>query len=173
MVDCWSPAAPSTTPRNVIVERTSISTITVSWIPLNLVEAQGFIGSYTVYYDLVTSRKRQPSGGMKTVPGNESTTTIDGLENTDYNVRVVANTVVGEGPVSEPVTAAAPCELMFYLGNSLLQCKIYTHVSKTGKLLTYFPTATLFQIQLTGIPNCPGWVVSIVRCTGECVSEYL
>ena len=109
------------------VERTSITTITVSWIPLNLVEAQGFIRSYTVFYDPITSRKRQLSGGMKTVPENESTTTIDGLENTDYNVSVVANTVVGQGPRSVAVTSAAPSEFRttvhVVLNNSLLQSK--------------------------------------------------
>ena len=92
------------------VERTSIPTITVSWTPLNLVEARGFISSYTVFYDLVTSRKRQMSGGMKIVLGNESSTTIDGLENTDYNVSVVASTVAGGGSRSAAVTSAAPSE---------------------------------------------------------------
>ena len=109
------------------VERTSATTITVSWTPLNLVEARGFIRSYTVFYDPITSRKRQLSGGMKTVPENESSTIIDGIENRDYNVGVVANTV-GDGPRSAAVTsAAAPSEFRttvhVVLNNSLLQSK--------------------------------------------------
>ena len=105
-----SPAAPSIAPRNVTVDRTSRTTITVSWIPLNLVEAQGFIRSYTVFYDPITSRKRKLSGGMKTVPGNESSTTVGGLQNTDYNVSIVSSTVAGGGPRSVAVTSAAPSE---------------------------------------------------------------
>ena len=67
------------------------------------------------------------SGGMKTVLGNESSTTIAGLQNRDYNVGVVANTV-GEGPRSVAVTsAAAPSEFRttvhIVLNNSLLQSK--------------------------------------------------
>ena len=89
-------------------------------------EVRGFIRSYTVFYDPITSRKRQLSGGMKTVPGNESSTIIDGIENRDYNVSVVANTV-GEGPRSAVVTSAAPSEFRttvhVVLNNSLLQSK--------------------------------------------------
>ena len=77
-------------------------------------EARGFIRSYTVFYDPITNRKRQPSGGMKTVLGNESSTTIDGLENRDYNVRVLTNTVAGEGPRSPAVGAPVPSRELKY-----------------------------------------------------------
>ena len=80
----------------------------VSWIPLTLSEARGFITSYTVFYSSqVNRRKRQePNTIQKTVSGDVSQTTIDGLDpNTAFDVQILANTKAGAGVLSEGISA--------------------------------------------------------------------
>ena len=75
----------------------------VSWIPLTLSEARGFITSYTVFYlPQVSRRKRQePNTMQKTVSGDVNQTTIDGLDpNTAYDVQMSANTKAGASALS-------------------------------------------------------------------------
>ena len=89
---------PSISPRNVSITRTSPTVMVVSWIPLTLSEARGFITSYTVFYSpQVNRRKRQePHIMQKTVSGDVSRTTIDGLDsNTAFHVQMSANTKAG------------------------------------------------------------------------------
>ena len=83
----------------------------VSWTPLTLSEARGFITSYTVFYSpQVSRRKRQePKTMQKTVSGDVSRTTIDGLDsNTSYGVQVSANTKTGASALSEVILAPVP-----------------------------------------------------------------
>ena len=69
----------------------------VSWTPLTLSEARGFITSYTVFYSPQVSRiKQEPNILQKTVSGDISQTTIDDLDpNTAYFVQMSANTKTG------------------------------------------------------------------------------
>ena len=80
----------------------------VSWTPLTLSEARGFITSYTVFYSpQVSRRKRQePNTMQKIVSGDVNQTTINGLDpNTAYDVRMSANTKAGASVLSEVISA--------------------------------------------------------------------
>ena len=89
------------------VNRISASVMMVSWTPLSLSEARGFITHYTVaYFPQQSSSKRQePNPMYKNVSGSDSNqTTINGLEaSIDYGVQVSASTNAGSGNFS-PVT---------------------------------------------------------------------
>ena len=83
----------------------------VSWIPLTLSEARGFITSYTVFYSPQVSRKKrqEPNTMKKTVSGDVNRTTIDGLDsNTAYDVQMSANTKAGASALSEVISAPLP-----------------------------------------------------------------
>ncbi len=77
----------------------------MSWKPLTLSEARGYITFYTVeYYPSLNKKKRQaPSDIMRVnVSADLSNITIDGLdEDLNYFVQVSANTSAG-GAVSSP-----------------------------------------------------------------------
>ncbi len=76
----------------------------MSWKPLTLSEARGFITFYIVeYYPSVNNKKRQaPSDIMRVnVSADLSSATIQGLdERRDYTVKVYANTRAGSGEAS-------------------------------------------------------------------------
>ena len=78
----------------------------MSWKPLTLSEARGFITFYIIeYYPSLNIKKRQaPSDIMRVnVSADLSSATIDGLdEDLSYFVRVLANTNLGSGVVSSP-----------------------------------------------------------------------
>ena len=83
----------------------------VSWIPLTLSEARGFITSYKVFYSpQVSKRKRQePNTLQKIVSGDVSQTTIEGLDpNTAYNVQMSASTKAGASFLSKVILAPVP-----------------------------------------------------------------
>ena len=87
-------AAPNLPPHNVTVLRLNGTHINVSWVPLSLVEARGFIVNYTVSVG--------PAGGgdMVTVhvQANETSAVIGGLDpRLAYSVKVWASTVAGHG----------------------------------------------------------------------------
>ena len=90
----------------------------VSWTPLTLSKARGFITSYTVFYSpQVNRRKRQePNTMQKMVSGNVNRTIIDGLDpNTAYDVQMSANTKAGASSLSpsalsEVLTAPVPSD---------------------------------------------------------------
>ena len=97
--------APTIAPTDLAIDRTSGTTMVVSWVPLTLEEAQGFVAGYDISY--------QPSSGVKRqalsvrAPGNSSEITIDGLDPVvSYSASVAAATTVGSGDSSPPVTSA-------------------------------------------------------------------
>ena len=100
---------PSIAPRNVETDRTSPTTISVTWTPLTLIEARGFIRYYSVSYTPNTNgRKRQASLGTMylNVSNTSSSATITGLEpSLTYNVQVAAATSAGVGAQSPPSVA--------------------------------------------------------------------
>ena len=103
----------------------------VSWIPLTLSEARGFITSYTVFYSPQVSRTKQqePNTMQKTVVGGEvSQTTIDGLDpNTAYDVQMSANTKAGVSPLSEVISAPVPSDTGTYRTMYILLLFAHTH----------------------------------------------
>ena len=99
---------PSMSPRSVSITRTSPTVMVVSWIPLTLSEARGFITSYTVFYSPQVSRTKQqePHTIQKTVSGDVNQTTIHNLDpNTAYFVQMSANTTAGASPLSKVISA--------------------------------------------------------------------
>ena len=94
---------PQTSPKNLNVSWTSISTAVISWTRLTLVEARGFITHYTVlYYTLSDKRELESNTMYKMVDKNLNSTVISGLDGkTQYIVRVSASTIAGEGKYSE------------------------------------------------------------------------
>ncbi len=102
-------SAPNVTP-NITVNRLSPTTIFVSWKPLTLSEARGFITFYIIeYYPSLNKKRQAPSDIMRVnVSADLSSATIDGLdEDLNYFVRVSASTSAGGGVVSSPHVAEA------------------------------------------------------------------
>ena len=93
------------------MDRIHPTVMVVSWTPLTLSEARGFITSYTVFYSPQVSRRKQqePSTMQKTVSEDFNQTFIDGLDpNTAYDVQVSASTKVGASALSEVIVAPVP-----------------------------------------------------------------
>ena len=87
-------AAPSVPPHNVTVLRLNGTHINVSWVPLSLAEARGFVVNYTV------SVESSSGGEVVTVyvQENETSAVIGGLDpRLAYSVKVWASTVAGHG----------------------------------------------------------------------------
>ena len=77
----------------------------VTWQPLFLAEARGFVTQYRVSYWKVASGSL--SALTQTVPGRENSTIIIGLEpGKNYAVTVSASTSVGDGLDSNPLSFA-------------------------------------------------------------------
>ena len=107
--------------------------LVVSWIPLTLSEARGFITSYTVLYSpQVTRTKQQESNTTQmTVSGEVSQTTIDGLDpNTAYDVQMSANTKAGASPLSEVISAPVPSDTGTYRAMYILLLFAHTHIQQ-------------------------------------------
>ena len=81
----------------------------VSWQPLTLAEARGFISHYTVTYfpQIIPGGRKRQEAMMVEVEGMDSnSTTITDLDpNTVYEVQLSASTGAGEGNFSEPIQA--------------------------------------------------------------------
>ena len=121
-------------PRGVDVDRTSGTTMTVSWSPLDLTlkEARGFI-HYRVIYDSVSSqRKRQEtcSSSPCEVSGDSDSVEITGLDpDTAYivTVRGVNNADNRlEGPLSDPVIAEGKYLYCYHCSHCITQYHLYT-----------------------------------------------
>lgn len=85
----------------------------VSWVSLNLIEARGFVSSYTVAY----RRKLDSSTEMfihKSVLSNYTHVVITGLNaEVAYEVKVWANTGAGAGVASELALAEPVIEGLY------------------------------------------------------------
>jgi len=106
MYSSFHVAAPSVPPHNVTVLQLNGTHINVSWVPLSLVEARGFIINYTVSVG--------PANGGEVVTaqveGNETSEVIGGLDpRLAYSVKVWANTAAGRGLPSN-ITNVKPLE---------------------------------------------------------------
>ena len=93
----------------------------VSWRPLTLAEARGFISHYTVTYSpqIISGGRKRQAAMMKIVSGMDANmTSIDGLyPDTVYNVQVSATTGGGDGNFSETIQAT------LFLGGTVHVCK--------------------------------------------------
>ena len=84
-----------------MLERTTPTIMLVSWTPLTLSEARGFVTFYTVaYHPVLNSRRRQVSQDTMymNVSADSSSVTIVGLDGSlVYSVQVSACTRAGQG----------------------------------------------------------------------------
>ena len=98
--------APSVAPM-ITMQWTSLTDLQVSWVPLTLEEARGFIKSYIVIYSSDDQRKMcDHEISREVVPGDQSSVTLDGLDsNRQYSISVAAETAAGTGVRSNPLSA--------------------------------------------------------------------
>ena len=95
---CSEPGAP---PQSVTGHHTSSTSISVSWGEVPADKQHGDINSYTVTY------KKIPGGTDKSKTVTVKTAELDGLEKyTNYSIKVLATTMKGDGPPSEPITVS-------------------------------------------------------------------
>lgn len=101
----FCPIVPNVPPMNVTVERMSSTSMSVSWTPLDIEEARGFVTHYTVFYELRSDANGSVPNRMNaTVNGDGNYTQVDGLQSKEaYVVSVGANTRIGLGNLSKPV----------------------------------------------------------------------
>ena len=91
----------------VDVNRVNSSHMIVTWTPLTLEEARGFVSAYTVRATpAMSSRKRQDATVVsKEFPANVNSGTLTTLQKgVTYEVTVTASTSKGEGEVSDVMT---------------------------------------------------------------------
>ncbi|KAI6661336.1 Phosphatidylinositol phosphatase PTPRQ-like [Oopsacas minuta] len=94
--------APSSSPNDVTVTATSSTSLHVTWSEVDLIDRNGPISSYTVYY---TGLRLQPETKSITVLSTVYEAMIESLEeNSEYSVTVSASTSAGEGPKNQAVT---------------------------------------------------------------------
>ena len=99
---------------NVVAERTSPTAMVVSWRPLTLSEARGFVTFYSIAYTPTpNSRRRQASQDTMYVnaSADSSSVTIQGLDgDLAYSVTVAAATRAGIGVKSTAISVDAKPE---------------------------------------------------------------
>lgn len=77
------------------------TSVMVSWSPISLVEARGFVLSYTI---VIVDDETGKLMAFKTVAGDQTSVTINGLSSDlSYQVQVWANTSAGAGVRTEPI----------------------------------------------------------------------
>ncbi len=104
-MDVTNISAPSVAP-TITVNQISPTTIIVSWKPLTLSEARGFITFHTIEYYPSLNNQAPSDITRVNVRADSSSATIDGLnEDLNYFVQVSASTSAGGGVVSSPHVA--------------------------------------------------------------------
>ena len=101
---------PSVAPMGVVVTRSSDGlSMNISWSPLTLSQARGFV-NYIISYGPPVGLKREALSMPRTVNG--SFATVSGLEATGtYSVTVSGQTSAGQGPSSSPVLSVSPVSI--------------------------------------------------------------
>ena len=102
-----SPAPPIV--QGVTATRINNTAIRVSWIPLTLVNANGFINNYTITLTPVSNRKRQAAAITKIVPATQSNVVFADLQsNIAYSISVHASTGGGAGQANDSIPIIPP-----------------------------------------------------------------
>ena len=97
-------------PKLVIAFWLNETTLNISWSPLSLLEARGFITHYTVSLDPLNYETKSNSKGMlrRAVFDNHNTVLVGGLDpKQDYVVNIAASTIAGESSNNSNVTVLA------------------------------------------------------------------
>ena len=96
--------SPLKPPDNIKIERLSPTTISVTWTPLSLFEAQGFPVYRVILLPSESRSKRQPSSSTLTTQ-NSSALFTDLKRNQEYSLTVgVTTNALGIYTSSEPIT---------------------------------------------------------------------
>ena len=91
---------PTAAPVNVIVYKSSSTSISVQWNEVPAVDQNGVILTYTIIYQSLTTK----ANGSVTVNYPELQKNVTHLQDyINYSVRVFASTKKGNGPASEPI----------------------------------------------------------------------
>ena len=94
---------PDIAPRQVNVDRLNITHMNVSWVLMTAQEANGFVTTYNVRYDSITSRRKR-AVMLEVVDPRSSYKVIGGLGYTQsYLITLSASTAAGEGVGSRQV----------------------------------------------------------------------
>ena len=95
--------------QDVKVVRLSDSEMNVSWVPLTIVEARGFLENYSITYSRGGGARRKRQTKMVVVSPDQSSVVIDGLEaGVDYGVTVAARNL-NTGTTSSRKDKYLPC----------------------------------------------------------------
>ena len=96
--------SPLKPPDNIKIERLSPTTISITWTPLSLFEAQGFPVYRVTLMSTESRSKRQPSSSTL-ITQNSSALFTDLKSNQEYSLTVgVATNTLGIYTSSEPIT---------------------------------------------------------------------
>lgn len=103
----WTSSVPEAAPQGVRAEAEDSSSIRVAWSPPPVDLQNGHITHYKLYYVEATHSDKQAVELMlKTpLPGGVTEFVLEELKKwTQYRIWLLAGTIVGEGPASEPIT---------------------------------------------------------------------
>ena len=99
---------PSASPPNLTAVDTTSTSILVEWNEVPFVDRNGIILSYTITYQAVAD------DNFTVEEGPVNTTTVDSpalqanlsglIKDQEYNISVLATTIKGDGPYSDPIT---------------------------------------------------------------------
>ena len=102
-------AVPSKAPQLTAVEVLNSTSIQVKWEPVPKEYRHGIITKYVILY---TDEKGENKGEMNVSPSSE-TAVVNGLkQSTTYSFRVLAATVKGNGPESDPISETTKGEVI-------------------------------------------------------------
>lgn len=120
-------SVPGAPPRNVTAEAASPTTIAVSWLPPPAERSNGLI----VYYKLHFVEVGQSDNEATVTTLNQTEMVIDELKKwTAYKVWVLAGTVVGDGPISYPITVRTLEDGTYSRASTTIQHQTPAHYSQ-------------------------------------------
>ena len=123
---CIEPTGP---PENVQGRALDSRSIELSWQPPNVAHRNGIILGYRVFYEeAVASAGNQDSANpsTETVDAPKTTLTVRNLKKyTQYNVRVLAFSQLGDGPQSSAVVVQTAEDGMLICHQAIVTCAIY------------------------------------------------
>ena len=122
------PTAPSNFPQFLTVQADSPTSLTVSWQAVPDIDQNGIITHYVVYYRPVQTFDGQLTSMSVTVMAPQTTTRLMDLqEYVEYDVRVLAATIAGDG-LNSPIVRNRTLEsgkILFHMEVWKYSCRIY------------------------------------------------
>lgn len=118
------------------VSQLNNTAVNISWEPLTLVKARGFLQSYTVILTERGNIKKRNSPLFRTVPSSQSSVIFTGLhlDTTHYTASVFAETIAGLGQATSTVIGTAT---RTNTNNGMCTLLQYQHVRISGKFLKF------------------------------------